>query len=79
MQPAERRRGVGGQLFRRAGAWAREQGCTELKVETQNANPAACALYSRYGCTLAQARPGAYAELPDEVPLIWRRALAAGH
>lgn len=76
VQAAERRQGVGAQLFKLAEAWAREQGCTELKVETQNTNPAACAFYSRQGCDLAQARPGAYPDLPDEVQLIWRKLLA---
>lgn len=75
---SERRRGVGAALIDRAGTWAREQGCTELKVETQDTNPAACALYGRQGFTLAQASPGAYVELPDEVRLIWRKPLRKG-
>ncbi|MCG2593863.1 GNAT family N-acetyltransferase [Ramlibacter sp. XY19] len=75
VRAGERRQGVGSQLFRLAEAWAREQRCTELKVETQDTNPAACAFYSRQGCSLAQARQGAYPELPEEVQLIWRKLL----
>lgn len=51
-------------------------GCSERKVETRNNNPAACRLDARAGLRLAEARPGAYPELPDEVQLIWRMRLA---
>ncbi|KAF1048546.1 YhjD/YihY/BrkB family envelope integrity protein [Xylophilus sp.] len=75
VDPASRREGVGAALFRAAEDWGRRHGCTELKVETQNVNPGACAFYQRLGCTLAQAVPGAYPDLPDEVQLIWRKPL----
>jgi GNAT superfamily N-acetyltransferase len=75
--PPARGRGVAGALFRAAEDWARAQGCRELKVETQHVNIAACRLYARHGCRLAQVNPGAYAELPGELQLIWRKPLDA--
>ena len=73
--PGARREGVGTALFRAAEAWGVAQGCRELKVETQNVNVAACRLYRRNGCTLAQATAWAYPELRDEVQLIWRKRI----
>jgi GNAT superfamily N-acetyltransferase len=74
--PHRRRQGVGALLFRAVEAWARARGCKELKVETQNINVAACRLYEAEGCRLTEANRHAYADLPDEVQLIWRKALA---
>lgn len=74
--PAWRGRGLAMALVGATQAWARRAGCSELKIETQNNNPAACRLYARAGPRLAVARPGAYPELPDEVQLIWRMRLA---
>lgn len=71
-----RRQAVATALVGAALAWARRAGCSELKVETQNTNPAACRFYARSGFVLAQAHAGAYPDLPDEVQLIWRQALA---
>lgn len=75
---AHRRQSVATALVRAALAWARRAGCSELKVETQNNNPAACRFYARNGFVLAEAHAGAYADLPDEVQLIWRQRLADG-
>eukprot|EP01116_Phalansterium_solitarium_P005281 TRINITY_DN16787_c0_g1_i1.p1 TRINITY_DN16787_c0_g1~~TRINITY_DN16787_c0_g1_i1.p1 ORF type:complete len:238 (-),score=26.41 TRINITY_DN16787_c0_g1_i1:57-770(-) len=72
-----RGRGIGASLFRAAESWASEHGCHELKVETQNNNPAACKFYARQGCNLSAVNHGAYAELPDEVQLSWRKPLAS--
>ena len=72
-----RRQGVGASLFRAVEKWGRSRGCRELKVETQNTNVAACKLYARQGCTLAEANFHAYPDLPDEVQLLWRKALVA--
>jgi GNAT superfamily N-acetyltransferase len=72
--PGARRRGVGTALFRRAAAWARERGCTRLRVETQNVNVPACRFYAREGCTLATLDRHAYVAVPEvahEVMLIW--------
>ncbi len=74
--PSARRRGVGSALFAAAEAWASARQCQQLKVETQNINVAACRLYSRHGCVLRAARPGAYPEFPDEVQLLWYKDLA---
>jgi GNAT superfamily N-acetyltransferase len=70
-----RGQGVGGELFRAAAAWARERGCRELCVETQNINVPACRFYARQGCTLGAINRYAYPELPDEVQLLWYLAL----
>jgi len=73
--PGARRRGVASALLAAIEGSARERGCRELKVETQNTNVAACKLYSGHGCTLAQVNFDAYRALPGEVQLIWRRNL----
>ncbi|HEU0076297.1 MAG TPA: GNAT family N-acetyltransferase [Longimicrobiaceae bacterium] len=76
--PEARGRGVGAALFRAAEAWARARGCRQLRVETQNVNVAACRLYARQGCVLASVDRSAYPGLPDEVRLIWHKALPGG-
>jgi ribosomal protein S18 acetylase RimI-like enzyme len=73
--PSARGRGVGSALFAAAEAWASARECRQLKVETQNINVAACRLYSRHGCVLRAARPGAYPQFPDEVQLLWYKDL----
>jgi GNAT superfamily N-acetyltransferase len=73
--PGARGRGVGTALFRAAEAWARARGCRQLRVETQNVNVPACRLYARRGCVLASVDRSAYPGLPEEVRLIWRKAL----
>ena len=73
--PDVRARGVGTALFGAAEAWARERGCTEVKVETQNIDVPACRFYARQGCVLAEANRGVYPTLPHEVQLIWRKPL----
>lgn len=73
-----RRLGAGAALFRASEAWARERGCSALEVETQQINVPACRLYARMGCSLAAVDRYAYAELPREVQLIWRRQLGLG-
>jgi len=66
-----RGRGVGSELFVAARAWAQEQGCRHLKIETQNINVPACRFYARQGCELRAIQPHAYPKLPDEVQLLW--------
>lgn len=70
-----RGRGVGTLLWRAAEEWARKRGCTELKVETQHDNPAACLFYESRGCDLVAIDRQAYPEQPDEVQMIWYRTL----
>jgi len=76
VRPGARRRGVGSALVRAAIIRARNSGARELKVETQNVNVPACHLYLHHGFALRIVRPGAYPALPDEVMLLWYRALA---
>ena len=38
VHPDYQRKGVGSALFKRSEAWARDKGCRQLKVETQNVN-----------------------------------------
>lgn len=73
-----RRSGTGTALFRAAEAWARERACDALEVETQHVNVPACRFYARMGCSLAAVDRHAYAKLPAEVQLIWRRHLRPG-
>ena len=74
--PQARGQGVGSALFRAIEAWGRSRSCTQLKVETQDVNVAACRLYQSCGCTLAQVNRGAYREFPQETQLIWTKRLA---
>lgn len=71
VHPDQRGRGVGRALFQAAAAWATRRGCRELLIETQNVNVPACRFYARQGCRLAAITPCAYAELPDEIQLLW--------
>jgi hypothetical protein len=50
-------------------------GSRELKAETQNINVPACRFYARLGCTLRTIDRFAYANLPDEVQLLWSKDL----
>ena len=69
---AERQRhGIGQQLVRQAASWATQRNCQVMKIETQNNNVPACRFYSACGCRLGGVHSGAYAELPDEVMLLW--------
>jgi ribosomal protein S18 acetylase RimI-like enzyme len=74
--PDARRGGVGSRLFAAAETWARARGCRRLEVETQNNNLAACRLYARQGCTLGAVRRDAYPDLPEEIQLLWHKAIA---
>jgi GNAT superfamily N-acetyltransferase len=75
--PDFRGRGVGARLFAAAADWARQRGCTQLKIETQDTNPAACRFYARMGAELHTVRPDAYAHLPGEAQLLWYLDLKA--
>lgn len=63
--------GFGSALFRQAALFAKERGCRELRVETQNINYGACMFYRRMGMALKEVNIGVYSEYPDEVQLIW--------
>ena len=67
-------RGVGISLFRHAAAWARQKGCTQMKIETQNVNVPACRFYQRMGARLGEIHRFGYAGVPavaNEVMLNW--------
>jgi GNAT superfamily N-acetyltransferase len=74
--PDSRRQGVGSVLVERIEAWAKQRGCRQLKVETQNTNAGACRFYERQGFELRAINRAAYAELPEEIQLLWYRDLA---
>lgn len=76
VSPEARGRGVGAALFRAAEAWAASRGCGRLKIETQNINVPACRFYARQGCELGAINRFAYREIPDEVQLLWYKALS---
>lgn len=75
VRPEARSSGIGTMLFRGVEGWARARGCRTLKVETQNINVPACHFYRRMGCRLGAIDRRAYADLPDEVQLIWVKEL----
>lgn len=75
VHPDLRGEGIGSRLLRASERWAAARGCTELKIETQNNNVAACRFYEKHGYVLRSIDRFAYPELPDEVQLIWRRSL----
>lgn len=76
--PEARGQGVGSALFGAAERWASARGCRQLEVETQNVNVAACRFYASRGCELGAIHRLAYADLPDEVQLLWYRELGSG-
>lgn len=78
VSPEARGQGVGSALFRAAEAWAEARGCRHLKVETQNINVPACRFYTRQGCVLTAVESSAYPELPEEIQLLWYKALTHG-
>jgi GNAT superfamily N-acetyltransferase len=71
VHPDHRGEGVGHALFRAAVDWAVRRECRELLIETQNVNVPACRFYARQGCRLATVKPCVYADLPEEVQLLW--------
>ena len=66
--------GVGQKLFNEAINSARENGCTQIKVETQNTNVPACIFYQKQGCELGLINRFAYknnAETKNEIQICW--------
>ena len=74
--PTRRGRGVGSALLRAAEDVAIRRGGVALRVETQQINVPACRFYARAGFRLERAVRGAYHDLPAELQLLWRKALA---
>jgi GNAT superfamily N-acetyltransferase len=75
VHPDHRGCGIGAKLFEAATEWAKKRECRILKVETQNINVPACRFYAGQGCVLGSMDRFAYAELPDEVQLMWYKTL----
>jgi GNAT superfamily N-acetyltransferase len=75
VEPSARGQGAGTALLREVEKCAVQFGAHALCVETQQINVPACRLYHRQGFQLARATPGAYADLPGEVQLIWSKTL----
>jgi GNAT superfamily N-acetyltransferase len=73
--PEARGQGIGRALFHAAEAWSRARGCRKLIIETQNVNVPACRFYQRLGCELVAANRLAYPAFPNEIQLIWQKAL----
>lgn len=73
--PNQRARGIGSALLRAAEHRARQRAARALRVETQQVNVAACRFYQRHGFELERVTHGAYADLPNEVQLLWHKTL----
>lgn len=71
VHPAKRGKGVGTCLFRAAAARARKLRCSELHVETQDTNVAACRFYKQLGCTIQRIEEGAYGPSCQELKVVW--------
>ena len=77
VQRDRRREGIGSRLLLHAAGWAAERGCTQLRIESQNVNVAACRFYARH-CVLGGVERFGYAACPDvahEAMLLWYRDL----
>jgi ribosomal protein S18 acetylase RimI-like enzyme len=70
VHPIFRGKGVGRALFEHAAMWAKDRGCTEMRVETQDTNVAACKFYRQMGCRILTIEENAYAFL-DEAKIVW--------
>jgi streptothricin acetyltransferase len=71
---SNRLQGIGRDLFQEAARWAKFNGCTFLKIETQNVNVGACRFYAKMGCFLGGIDRFAYRHRPDiasEIMLSW--------
>jgi GNAT superfamily N-acetyltransferase len=75
VRPESRGTGVGSLLFQATEEWARDRGCIQLKIETQNNNVRACHFYARMGCTLGGIDRYKYREYPGETQLVWFKKL----
>lgn len=74
VHPDWKGQGYGELIFDLAAQWARQHGCNELKIETQNINVPACRFYARQGCTLGNIDRYGYQNVPavrHETMLIW--------
>ena len=77
VRPDRRGTGIGSQLLLHASNWAKKKGCTQLRVECQNVNVAACRFYAKH-CILGGMERYGYAACPDvahETMFLWYRDL----
>ena len=75
--PDYRRTGIGTRLLLQASDWAKQHGCSQLRVESQNVNVAGCRFYAKH-CILGGVERHGYAACPDvahEAMLLWYREL----
>ena len=73
--PHVRTQGIGSALLQAAAYEATRRGARALCVETQQVNVAACRFYLRHGFRVKRATPGAYAQFPNEIQLVWIKTL----
>jgi ribosomal protein S18 acetylase RimI-like enzyme len=72
VHPEWQRQGIARALWQHVESIARTP---LLRAETQDVNAPACAFYAAQGCTLSLVEPFAYPMLPDEVRLVWQKAV----
>lgn len=75
VDPSHRRSGIGSALLDVVEHTLVARGAHWLDVETQQINAPACRFYARRGFQLRRANPSAYPSCPDEIQLLWRKAL----
>ena len=69
-----KRRGVGQRLFNMVVDWSRRAGLSQMKIECQNNNVAACKFYHKQGAVLCEINEYAYYNEPEyrhEAQLVW--------
>jgi len=74
VNPLNQHSGVAKALVNRAIEWSRDEGLTQLKIETQNVNVPACRFYASMGCELRGVVHHAYEDEPDlkdEIMFLW--------
>lgn len=73
--PAMRGQGIGSALLDAVEEAARQRRGGWMKIETQNINVPACRFYARHGFVLKAINRSAYPEFPQEVQLLWYKAI----
>jgi GNAT superfamily N-acetyltransferase len=74
INPLNQRSGIAKALVNRVIEWSRDEGLTQLKIETQNINVPGCRFYASMGCELRGVVHHAYYEGPDmkdEIMFLW--------
>lgn len=76
VHPDHQGQGLGRRLWEEACHWCTTRGITELRVETQDVNVAACAFYAAMGCHIHKVDRHAYPVEMGETQVIWSLSLA---